>query len=62
MNKKNERYESDLTCPFCGFVEEDSWECNDSYDTYDCPRCGEEFYWERIVIVYYSSWQKKEDK
>lgn len=29
-----------LTCPVCGYVDEDSWEIGDGDDNYKCPRCG----------------------
>ena len=30
----------DLECPFCGYVQRDSWELCDSDDDYECGKCG----------------------
>lgn len=29
-----------IHCPVCGYVNEDSWEVDESDDNYECPNCG----------------------
>lgn len=52
-----EQYGTDnITCPYCGYEDEDSWEADESDDHYECPNCGSYFSYEREVSVsYYSS-------
>lgn len=52
-----EQYGADnITCPYCGYEDVDSWEANESDDHYECPNCGSYFSYEREVSVsYYSS-------
>lgn len=52
-----EQYGADnITCPYCGYEDVDSWEANESDDHYECSNCGSYFSYEREVSVsYYSS-------
>lgn len=52
-----EQYGTDnITCPYCGYEDEDSWEADESDDHYECPNCGSYFSYEREASVsYYSS-------
>ena len=52
-----EQYGTDnITCPYCGYENADSWEADESDDHYECPNCGSYFSYEREVsISYYSS-------
>ena len=52
-----EQYGTDnITCPYCGYENADSWEADESDDHYECPNCGSYFSYEREVIIsYYSS-------
>ena len=52
-----EQYGTDnITCPYCGYENEDSWESDESDEHYECPNCGSYFSYEREVsISYYSS-------
>ena len=52
-----EQYGTDnITCPYCGYEDGDSWEADESNDHYECPNCGCYFSYEREVSVsYYSS-------
>lgn len=49
-----------LVCPYCGYVEDDSWELWDCDDDYVCPECGETFSYERCYEVTYTSIKKAE--
>jgi transcription elongation factor Elf1 len=48
-------FESNITCPYCGHQNIDSWESNDSEDEETCGRCGGVFSYQRDVEVTYSS-------
>lgn len=52
-----EQYGTDnITCPYCGYENEDSWEADELDEHYECPNCGSYFSYEREVSVnYYSS-------
>lgn len=47
-----------ITCPYCGWEDVDSWEAGDSDDECECAHCGETFSYERIITVEYTSWKK----
>lgn len=51
-------YEPQLKCPYCGHEDSDSWEISDDSGTIECGSCGNEFDYERIVTVDYSSFPK----
>lgn len=51
-NPKN-TFESNWTCPYCGYIDLDSWELNDEEDDYYCPNCQRLTSSRRIVSVYY---------
>lgn len=44
-----------ITCPYCGYENADSWESDESDDHYECPNCGSFFSYEREVSVSYYS-------
>lgn len=51
-----------ITCPWCGYEDTDSWEFDAEYDDdYECPSCGKPFILERIVEVTYTSKRRIED-
>lgn len=51
-----EQYGTDnITCPYCGYENADSWESDESDDHYECPNCGSFFSYEREVSVSYYS-------
>ena len=52
-------YENNITCPYCGYANQDSWECADSDDNHICGRCEAEMSYERVVTVEYNSSPKK---
>jgi hypothetical protein len=52
-------------CPHCGHVEQDAWEINfgpglDGDTVACCNSCGEDYFLERIVSVYYKSAKLRE--
>lgn len=56
-----ESFEGDnLTCPYCGYEDIDSFELNDEGET-PCGRCGSEMEYERVVEVSYISMPKKKN-
>jgi hypothetical protein len=48
-------FEDEITCPYCGYANTDSWESSDSEDEEVCGSCGGVFSYERHVEVTYSS-------
>ena len=51
-----------ITCPYCGYENADSWEADDSDEHYECPNCGSYFSYEREVNVrYYSTPVEKQE-
>lgn len=62
--KEMEDYEyhntDELTCPYCGYEDSDSWELYDQEDERDCPVCGGVFGYSREVTVSYYSKKVKE--
>lgn len=60
---RNEQYWKDeITCPWCGYEDPDSWEFEgECDDEYECPSCGELFILERNVSITYTSMRRLED-
>lgn len=52
--------ESEITCPYCGWKDRDSWESGDS-GTMDCGNCDKQFTFERNVDVTYTTYRDEED-
>jgi len=52
-------YENNVTCPYCGYKDADSWELSDGEDEHECGRCGATMSYERIVTVEYNSSPKR---
>lgn len=48
-------YTRQITCPYCGYENDDSWESGDDEAEYDCPCCGSVFSYQRNVTVEYCS-------
>ncbi len=44
-----------VVCPYCGWVNTDSWELKYDRDTRECPTCEKTFEYERDVMVSYST-------
>jgi len=47
--------EDEITCPYCGNQNGDSWESADSEDEEVCGNCGSTYSYERVVDVSYTS-------
>ena len=60
---KNEQWHKDeITCPWCGYEDPDSWEFGAEYDEeYECSHCGKPFFVEKRVEVTYTSMRRIED-
>ena len=60
---RNEQYWKDeITCPWCGYEDPDSWEFeSECDDEHECPNCGELFVLERNVNITYTSRRRLED-
>ena len=54
---QNEQWETDyIVCPYCGYVDMDSWEIDEGhYDEFECPSCEEVFEVECEYRVTYTS-------
>lgn len=52
--------QSHITCPYCGWIEFDSWEydATDEPETIECGRCSREFDFLKTVTVTYTSIEK----
>lgn len=48
-------FESEVTCPWCGYVHSDSWEYPDVDNEFECSDCENKFEMERNVSVSYST-------
>ena len=46
--------EDEITCPYCGYKEADSWEMQDSGNTF-CGSCEKEFFVEIETEIKYTS-------
>jgi len=49
-------YEYEMKCPYCGFMDCDSWELQDEGNEHACCRCNAIIGYERVVTVEYNSW------
>lgn len=45
-------YEKNIVCPYCGYVDRDSFERSDE-ETVECQRCGGTIHYQRIVTIEY---------
>jgi DNA-directed RNA polymerase subunit RPC12/RpoP len=52
-NEVLDTLEDEFTCPYCGYIYNDAFELQDEGNI-NCPRCGSELAYERIVHVEYS--------
>lgn len=54
-----EKFESEITCPHCGYEYFNSWEFHldeGRAEELNCDDCGEIFYVEKNTIVNYRTW------
>lgn len=62
MENIDTAYQRFITCPYCGYVDRDSWEFQtSSCDDWECPKCLEHFCVEREIEITYST-KKQEAK
>lgn len=58
------KYENNAICPYCGFIDQDSWEIGDGdegdFDS-TCGHCEKEYRVSRMTRIEYST-SKKEDE
>lgn len=47
------QYTDEITCPYCGHEESDSWEHGDEDDSFECGNCGRIFSYVRHTKVTY---------
>ena len=52
---ENQEYTQQITCPYCGYEDETSFESDDEEDEEECPCCGSIFSYQRNVTVEYCS-------
>lgn len=50
---------SNITCPYCGYADQDSWEYNNNLSDQEitCGNCENEFMMSGEVEVFYSTWK-----
>lgn len=53
--------EDEITCPYCGYKDRDSWEAPDEDDEYECSDCGRAFQMVRNVTVTYSTYRIEQE-
>lgn len=60
---KNE-YEDNIVCPYCGYIEPESYDFNEDENFYECPECGRVSRLEVQTETHYSTYAdcKAEDK
>jgi hypothetical protein len=51
----NKDFTSQITCPYCGNEDQDSYEADDDSEDCDCGRCGGVFSYQRTVVITYDS-------
>ncbi len=56
---EEQEFKYNIICPYCGYENQDSWECSDDEDEEICGNCGSTFSYERIVTVEYTSYPVK---
>ena len=52
----------EITCPWCGHEQSDSWEVSDSSDDEECGNCDKRYSYERHVEVTYCSSRVEESE
>lgn len=61
-NESERFYESDLTCPYCGYEDIDAFELSEDSGEDVCGRCGAELEYERHIEVTYTTKLLKKPK
>lgn len=59
----NDTYNSDgVECPYCGYVDKDSWELGDGGEgcgEIECGECEKLFNWQRMISINYRGFKIK---
>ena len=55
LEPEDKDYTDNLTCPYCGYEDSNSWELGDSDDEHQCGQCCATISYERVVTVEYNS-------
>jgi len=55
LEPEDKDYTENLTCPYCGYEDRDSWELSDDDDEHQCGRCCATISFQRQVTVEYNS-------
>lgn len=62
--KIDHEYTREVTCPYCGHENSDSWELSggdgEEFET-ECGSCEKEFTYARNIEITYSTFKKEED-
>lgn len=58
MNRSSTMYTEEIICPYCGYVERDSWEYDQKDEEYECGECGEISNLGVSIWIKYSTWEK----
>ncbi len=56
MDEDRSVYADEVTCPYCGYEYNDSWEFPDDGEE-ECPECGKKFNYTRNVSVSYECYK-----
>jgi len=54
------QYTDEITCPYCGYENGDSWEFGVDSDYINCGNCDEEFLCEPQVQISYCTYKRTE--
>lgn len=46
--------EKQIICPYCGWIDRDSWEFGSESGEFQCPECKRDFFVEVETELYYS--------
>lgn len=55
VEPKERLYTNNVICPYCGYENVDSWECEDDEEACECGCCGSIFAYQRKVAIEYCS-------
>ena len=57
MEEIEHTHTDEITCPYCGYEDIDSWEAGDgeTIGEMDCGNCHKTFYAQRIIMISYST-------
>src|SRR4051812_47600327 len=61
MSSIQNQYTDEITCPWCGYKYEDSWEYEDDQDEMECSDCGKKFSMSKRIEVDYSTYRDEDE-